>query len=126
MNILRLHMKAFGPFTDWELDLSAPGLHVVYGPNEAGKSAALRGLKALLFGIDERTTDNFVHDNPSLRIAGTLRRGDGRTLEIVRRKGRTRTLLTPDDDVLDERHPARLPERDRRRPVLAHVRPRPR
>jgi uncharacterized protein YhaN len=103
VNILRLHMKAFGPFTGWELDLSAPGLHIVYGRNEAGKSAALRGLKALLFGIDERTTDNFVHKNPKLRLAGTLRRADGRTLDIVRRKGRAQTLLTPDDEVLDDR-----------------------
>jgi uncharacterized protein YhaN len=98
-------MIAWGPFTDWSVDLSkgAAGLHLIYGPNEAGKSAALRGLKALLFGIDERTTDDFLHGYRKLLIAGTLRRSDGETIEIVRKKGRTKTLLAPDDTVVEER-----------------------
>ena len=44
MKILELALHAFGPFTDVVLDLSAgqEGLHLIYGPNEAGKSSALR------------------------------------------------------------------------------------
>jgi uncharacterized protein YhaN len=105
MKILALRMAAFGPFTDWSVDLSkgAEGMHLIYGPNEAGKSAALRGLKALLFGIDERTADNFIHDYASLRIAGTIQRSDGRRIDVVRRKGRSKTLLGPDESILDER-----------------------
>lgn len=97
-------MDAWGPFTNWSVDLSqgSEGLHLVYGPNEAGKSAALRGLKALLFGIDERSTDNFLHDYKKMRISATLRAPDGRILELVRRKGRAKTLLTPGGEVLDE------------------------
>ena len=78
------------------------GLHIVYGPNEAGKSSALRGLKALLYGIDERTLDNFLHANDKLRIHGFLRTTDGQELAFVRRKGRKNTLLTPDGEALDE------------------------
>ncbi len=39
MRLLRLHLKAVGPFTDVVLDLSAGqyGLHLIHGPNEAGK-----------------------------------------------------------------------------------------
>jgi uncharacterized protein YhaN len=105
LKILNLQMIAYGPFTNWSLDLSKglEGLHLIYGLNEAGKSAALRGLKALLFGIDERTTDHFVHEYSKLRVAGRIRHSDGRELAIVRRKGRSKTLLAPDDSVLDER-----------------------
>ena len=53
MKILELALHAFGPFTDAVLDLSAgqEGLHLIYGPNEAGKSSALRALRQALFGI---------------------------------------------------------------------------
>lgn len=42
MKILELNLRAYGPFTSKVLDLSGgqQGLHVIYGPNEAGKSAA--------------------------------------------------------------------------------------
>ena len=75
MKIRELNLAAFGPFTDRALvfDDDGSGLHIVYGPNEAGKSSALRGLKALLYGIDERTPDNFLHANDKLRISGCLR-----------------------------------------------------
>ena len=68
MRIRRLDLKAFGPFSDRQLDFSTecPGLHIVYGPNEAGKSSCLRALKALFFGIPTRTGDSFLH---SLRPA---------------------------------------------------------
>ena len=48
MKIRTLNLTAFGPFTERELAFDEAGLHIVYGPNEAGKSSALRGLKALL------------------------------------------------------------------------------
>ncbi|MGA7979754.1 MAG: AAA family ATPase, partial [Chromatiaceae bacterium] len=61
MKLLDLHLLAYGPFTDRHLDLSAgrEGLHVVFGPNEAGKSSALRALRSLLYGVPERTQDDF-------------------------------------------------------------------
>ena len=78
------------------------GLHIVYGPNEAGKSSALRGLKALLFGIEERTRDNFRHPNDKLRINGSLRTADGHEITFARRKGRKHRLLSPNGEILDE------------------------
>jgi uncharacterized protein YhaN len=102
MRIDELNLAAFGPFTDRPLAFDEAGLHIVYGPNEAGKSSALRGLKALLYGIEERTSDNFLHANDKLRIRGFLRTTDGHELRMVRRKGRKNTLLTPDDEVLEE------------------------
>ena len=60
MRFQRLDFSAFGPFSKLSLDLSggAPGgFHIVFGPNEAGKSSALRGVHDLLFGFPERTPD---------------------------------------------------------------------
>jgi len=102
MKIQELNLGAFGPFTDRILAFDEVGLHIVYGPNEAGKSSALRGLKALLYGIEERTLDNFLHANDKLRINGCLRTKDGHELRFVRRKGRKNTLLTPEGEILDE------------------------
>lgn len=102
MKIQELNLAAFGPFTDRVLTFDEAGLHIVYGPNEAGKSSALRGLKALFYGVAERTLDNFLHANDKLRINSFLRTADGHGLMFVRRKGRKNTLLTPDGEVLDE------------------------
>jgi uncharacterized protein YhaN len=100
VRLLDLHLKAFGPFTDRRLDLSggSEGLHVVFGPNEAGKSSALRALKALLYGIPVRSADNFLHPYDQLRIGARLLLKDGRELAILRRKGTKGTLLAPDNE----------------------------
>jgi len=98
VEIRELNLLAFGPFSDRVLDFSPSGggLHIVYGPNEAGKSSSLRGLKALLFGIPARTPDNFRHEHKDLRIRGTLRSRDGHELAVIRRKGNKNTLMSPD------------------------------
>ncbi len=104
MKLLELRLAAYGPFTDERLDLSAghQGLHLIYGPNEAGKSSALRGLKALLFGMGHQTTDNFVHRYVDLRVAGRLRDSDDTELELVRFKRRKNSLLSPQGEPVDE------------------------
>jgi uncharacterized protein YhaN len=104
MKILELDLRAFGPFTDRRLDLSGgcEGLHLVFGPNEAGKSSALRALRALLFGIHERTRDAFRHGNQELRLGGRLRNRNGDELAFVRRKGRKSTLLDPAGKAIGE------------------------
>lgn len=104
MRLLDLHLKAFGPFTDHRLDLSGgtEGLHVVFGPNEAGKSSALRAIKALLYGFHPRSVDNFVHAHEDLRVGGRLRHSDGTEYAFVRRKGTKSTVLGPDETPLDD------------------------
>lgn len=104
MKILELDLRAFGPFTERRLDLSGgcEGLHLVFGPNEAGKSSALRALRGLLFGIQERTRDDFRHAKQELRLGGRLRNRNGEELAFVRRKGRKSTLLDPDGKAIGE------------------------
>jgi uncharacterized protein YhaN len=111
MKLLCLDLKAVGPFTDVVLDLSAgeQGLHLIYGPNEAGKTSALRALSHLLFGFPHLSGDNFVHPNDRLRVGGKLRFSDGDVLELFRRRGNRNTLRGPDDSsVLGDGHLARF------------------
>ena len=70
MKLLKLNLKAVGPFSSAVLDLSAGqhGLHLIYGPNEAGKTSALRAISHLLFGFPHLSADNFVHPNEQLRV----------------------------------------------------------
>src|SRR5271167_4883411 len=107
MRLTTLNLMAVGPFTDVVLDLSGgeQGLHLIYGPNEAGKTSTLRALSYLLFGFPQRSADNFVHPNDQLRIGGKLRQKSGHELEIVRRRGQRNTLRGPDDSsvVADDR-----------------------
>ena len=105
MRIASLGLRAYGPFTDLPLDLSAGGfgLHVIFGPNEAGKSSALRALDAVLFGIDGRTKDNFLHEYSALRLAVTLVNARGDALTVVRRKATKNSLWNEDEsDPVDD------------------------
>ncbi|QVW35327.1 AAA family ATPase [Geobacter sulfurreducens] len=103
MRIKRLELKAFGPFSDRTLDFSSdlPGLHVVYGPNEAGKSSSMRALQALFFGFPVRTSDNFLHSYDQLLVGGCLQGGDGRELTFYRRKKSKNSLFDQHDNPLD-------------------------
>lgn len=98
MRIDRLDLTAFGPFTDVVLDLSegSEGLHLVHGPNEAGKSSALRAVQQLFRGIPHQSPDNFVHAYQKMSVGSVLRAGDGSSVELVRRKGNKDTLRHPD------------------------------
>jgi uncharacterized protein YhaN len=106
MHIAQLQLIAYGPFRGLELDLSAPGIHVVFGRNEAGKSTTLRAITGLLYGIDTRTLDAHVHKPAELRIGGTLVGDDGARVRVVRRKGVSKgganTLLDERGQAIDE------------------------
>ena len=104
MRIDELRLMAFGPFTDLSLDLSGgrQGFHLIYGANEAGKSSALRALRDLLYGIPERSPDNFIHPYSKMRLGAAIRSSKGQVFEFLRRKGRVNTLRTADDNSLLE------------------------
>ena len=74
MEFRQLNLKAFGCFEDFNLDFEGPArFHLIYGPNEAGKSTTLAAISGLLYGIDSRTRYAFRHDMADLRIGATLR-----------------------------------------------------
>ncbi|AKJ29378.1 ATP-binding protein [Caldimonas brevitalea] len=99
MKLLQLHLVAFGPFTGRVLDFErsgpdagcAPLLHLVCGPNEAGKSSMLRALCDLRFGIPHNSADNY-RPEVTMQVGAVLLDGDGRPVALMRRKGRGQTL----------------------------------
>ncbi len=105
MRFEKIHLHAFGPFTD--VNLSFPqgraDLHIIYGRNEAGKSSLLRAFRDLLFGILSRSGDGFLHEFSKLKLEAEIRNHAGQRLRFLRRKGNARTLIAengvplPDD-----------------------------
>lgn len=102
MRFQRLHIPAFGPFTNLELSFPSQDhdLHVIYGENEAGKSSLLRAIRDLLFGIHGQSPDGFLHDYKNLRILAEIENRSGERLVFQRRKGNKNTLLDQDGNAL--------------------------
>ncbi|MBZ9708626.1 AAA family ATPase [Mesorhizobium sp. ESP7-2] len=106
MRLRRLDLTRFGKFTDKSIDfgekpVSGPDLHIVFGLNEAGKSTALSAYLDLLFGIEERSRYNFLHEYSSMRIGGLLE-FEGRTLAVSRTKSRSNSLHDAEGRPLSE------------------------
>ena len=95
MKLVQLNLRAYGPFTNKNIDFgdvagSGPenvGLHLLLGANEAGKSTALRGLRAVLFGMSDMR-DAHLHPKDMLRVALKIRTAEGELLHVERRKGK--------------------------------------
>ncbi|MDO9707518.1 YhaN family protein [Paracraurococcus lichenis] len=103
MRLLRLDLLRYGHLTDVSLDFPREAaLHVVLGPNEAGKSTALEAIGDALFGFPARTGRDFLHASKDLRIGVTLAGRDGATASFLRRKGRQQTLLDAEENPLPE------------------------
>ena len=109
MRIRELKLIRYGKFTDRTVALPARerDIHLVVGPNEAGKSTFRTAIGDWLFGIPMRTPLAFLHPMPELRVGGILERwAAGETaaqqLAFDRTKGNKNTLRTPADASLPE------------------------
>ncbi|UOF90589.1 AAA family ATPase [Fodinisporobacter ferrooxydans] len=56
MRIKHLHIYGFGQLKQMTIDVSPQGLHIIYGPNESGKTTLLACIRAILFGFDSSKT----------------------------------------------------------------------
>jgi len=77
MRLRRLNLTRYGKFTDGCVDFGehAPGeadLHLIYGPNEAGKSTLFAAWLDLLYGIPPRSPYNFLHEHKTMRIGAAV------------------------------------------------------
>ena len=70
--------------------------HIVYGPNEAGKSTLFSAWLDLLFGIPLRSRYDFLHPSPTMQIGARLTHANG-TLELRRLKRQNASLLDGHD-----------------------------
>ncbi|MGC4069446.1 MAG: AAA family ATPase [Polyangiaceae bacterium] len=106
MRLSRLELLRYGKFSDRTLTFPQgdDGLdfHLIFGPNEAGKSTTRSALSELFFGIERSTSYAFFHDYGELRIGATLEEG-GKELVILRKKGSKNTLLDEDGKPIEER-----------------------
>lgn len=97
-------LERYGSFEQRALALDGPGLTVVYGPNEAGKSTCLAAIGDFLFRVPERSPRTAVFGSDALRIGATMSLADGRQISFKRRSGRGRTLIdeagSPADDAV--------------------------
>jgi uncharacterized protein YhaN len=97
MRLRRLDLTRYGKFTDRSIDFGevqngAPDLHVIYGPNEAGKSTAISAFLDLLFGIDARSNYGFLHPYATMRVGACLELLTG-VREVQRIKKTQNSLL---------------------------------
>lgn len=96
MRLRCLDLARYGKFTDHVVDFGArpdqgPDLHVIYGPNEAGKSTLFNAWLDLLFGIHPQSNYNFLHAYPAMRIGATVEI-DGTAHDFIRLKRQQNSL----------------------------------
>ncbi len=103
MRFRRLDLIAYGKFTGASVEIPAEqsDLHLIYGPNEAGKSTLRSAVVDFLYGIPGQTKLNFLHAYKRMRV-GAIVEGRGQTLELVRRKANKATLWDAADEPLQD------------------------
>lgn len=95
MRFEELRLEKYGVFDARALSFAGrPGLAVIYGPNEAGKSTCLAAITDFLFGIPQSSGYGRIYGYDQMRLSATLRMADGRLWPLRRRKGRAGRTLT--------------------------------
>lgn len=109
MRIHELNLIRYGKFTDRRVALprAERDIHLIVGPNEAGKSTVRSAIGDWLFGIPMRTPLAFLHPMPELRIGGVIEKSLGSqeaasSLAFERSKGNKNTLWTADNKSLPD------------------------
>ena len=102
MRFIDLHIDGFGRFHDFSMTFD-PGMNVIYGTNEAGKSTLHTFLQAMLYGFTRARGVEAEHDtmarltpweNPEV-YSGTLRlEADGTIWRIERDFHKSRDSFT--------------------------------
>jgi uncharacterized protein YhaN len=105
MRLEKLSLDFFGHFTSKGLDFGkvsqASDFHIIYGPNEAGKTTTMEAYLRLLYGFPNREPYGFQHQRQNLRVSGQLDIGS-KTRIFTRLPSRTGNLRGEDDAVLPE------------------------
>ncbi len=106
MRLRRLDLTRFGHFTDRSLDLgmAAPGksdFHIIYGPNEAGKTTLMEAYLRLIYGFPLRDGYGFKHPLNTLQVGGLVEIS-GIGMEMVRVKKAANSLLDSHGDAISE------------------------
>ncbi|WP_037414102.1 AAA family ATPase [Sinorhizobium sp. CCBAU 05631] len=106
MRLQQLDLVRYGKFTERSLDFGTaqrgePDFHLIYGPNEAGKSTLFSGFLDLLFGIERMSPYGFLHPYQTMRIGGVVEAG-GKRHHAYRIKRNANSLVGPDEQPLPD------------------------
>ena len=106
MRLERLNLEFFGHFSDKQFDFGsrkATGhdFHVIFGPNEAGKTTVMEAYLRLLYGFPSKDSYGFQHQRKNLRISGTLE-VDGQHRDFTRLPTQKNALLDQNSNVVSE------------------------
>lgn len=105
MRFARIDLDRYGCFTGQTLDFGPASpdgdLHLVYGPNEAGKSTLRDACIDFLFGFPHQTRYGYLHANDLLQIGAHLEAGS-QSLEGRRIKRNKNSLLGSDGEPVSE------------------------
>lgn len=106
MRLRRLDLTRFGHFTDGSLDFGAAAqgkadFHIVYGPNEAGKTTVMEAYLRLVYGFPMRDVYSFRHPLNTLQVGGLVEI-NGIGTELVRVKKPANSLQDRHGDVIPE------------------------
>ena len=96
MRLRRLDLIRYGMFTDEVIDFGDEkagrcDLHIIYGPNETGKTTAVSAYLDLIYGIKSGRYA-FLHPESTMQIGGILELG-GQLHEFIRVKSASSSLL---------------------------------
>lgn len=103
MRIKELGLERYGHFENLKLALppAKVDFHIIFGPNEAGKSTTLAAVSDLLFGFPHRAEYDFRFDAKLLRIGAVLQNGEDQ-IACRRKRGAKGTLVDGKDQPIDE------------------------
>jgi len=105
MRFNKIHLTRYGCFTDDLIDLgessSSGDFHIIYGPNEAGKSTLREACLDFLYGIPARSKYNFLHDYTLMEVGAQITATKD-SYEGKRIKGQKNTLIGVGDSPLSE------------------------
>ena len=82
MKFSKLHIDGYGLFTNREIELT-PGLHIVAGPNEQGKSTLRGFITDMLYGQKRNTAKRMYEDSNTLREPWAAGGNYGGRLEYI-------------------------------------------
>ncbi|WP_417818085.1 AAA family ATPase [Tritonibacter scottomollicae] len=122
MRIQRLSLDRFGHFTNRQFDFGPAGdghdFHIIYGPNEAGKTTTMEAVLRLFYGFPTRESYAFKHPRKNLKISAMLD-FDGEVRNFTRLPTNNGALVddtgTPVPEAALSAHLAGLSELDYRR-----------
>jgi exonuclease SbcC len=101
--LIGLDFKNFQSLRNASIDL-APGLNVVVGPSNLGKSAAIRGLKAL---INNAAAPGLIrHGSKELSVTAWF--ADGQKIEVV--KGKNKSEFRVNDNIFAKAGATSVPD----------------